>query len=193
MKVRHRYFALMGIVWGPCLLAAAGGYAALLRPQIEHRQRLEANVVDGKERYMRAIEAAKEKDQNHLAEQVEALRRRIGDFVVSLADAPDLSFHIDTLANEAKLVSFGMRPSNRRGPETGANCERLAEKHVDLTFSGGFRHFATFLNTLERYHPALFVETFSISRPTEKGSEPQASLELAILVEKAHGPGGVSK
>lgn len=193
MKVRHRYFALMGIAWGPCLLAAAGGYAALLRPQIEHRNQMEANVASSKERYTRAIEAAKEKDQNHLAEQVEALHRRIGDFVVSLADAPDLSFQIGTLVNEAKLVSFGMRPSNRRGPETGTNFERLAEKHVDLTFAGAFHHFAAFLNTLERHHPALFVETFSVTRPAEKDSEPQASMELAILVEKANGPGSVSK
>ncbi len=184
---------VLALAWGPCLLAAAASYAVILRPQLEHRKELEALVASSKERYSRAIEAAKEKDQSRLAGQVESLHNRIGDFVVSLTDTPDLAFKIGTPADEAKLTSFGMRPANRTGSEAGPDFEHVAEKHLDMTFSGEFRRFAAFLSTLERHHPVFFVETFAISRPMDKDSEPQANMEVAVLVEKAVGPAGASK
>lgn len=193
MKARNRYLLVLAVVWGPCLLAGAATYAVILRPQLDHRQELEALVASTKERYARALEAAKEKDQSQLAGQVESLHHRIGEFVVPLADTSNLTFRIGELAHGAKLTSFGMRPANRTGSEAGPDLERIAEKHLDMTFSGEFRHFAAFLNTLERHHPVLFVETFAISRPMDKDSQPQASMEVAVLVEKAPGPAGASK
>ena len=193
MKVRNRYFLIMALAWGPCLLAAAASYAVILRPQIDHRKELEGNIARSKERYARAFEAAQEKDQSRLIGQVEDLRRRIGAFVVSLTDAPDLAFTIGELANTAQLASFGMRPANRSGPDSLTSPERIAEKRVDLTFSAGWGRFMAFLNTLERHQPVVLVETFAINRPVEKSAEPQASMELAVLVEKAAGPVGVSK
>jgi hypothetical protein len=193
MKVRSRYLLVMAIAWGPCLLAAAASYAVVLRPQLDSRKTLTAQVESSKEKYTRAVEAAKEKDQDRLAEQVKGLHSRVDDFVVSRTDAPDLAFRINELANEAKLASLGMRPANRSGPETLSNFERVEEKRVDLTFAAGFRRFAAFLNTLERHHPVVFVETFAINHPTEKDAEPQASLGLALLVEKAAEPAEASK
>jgi hypothetical protein len=193
MKVRNRYFIIMAIAWGPCLLAAAASYAVILRPQLDHKKELEANVAHCKQRYARAFEAAKEKDQSLLAGEVESLQKRLGSFVVSATDAPGLSFKVGELANETKLVSFGMRPANRNGPDPLANLEQITEKHMDLSFGAGFRRFAAFLNALERHRPVLFVETFAINRPAEKNAEPQANMELAVLVEKAAGPVGVSK
>ena len=183
----------MMIVWGPCLLLAAASYAVILRPQLDCRKELETKLATSKEQYAWALQAAKEKDQNRLAEQVEHLHNRIGDFVLSLGDSPNLAFKIGELANETKLESFGMRPANKVGTDSQANLERLGEKRLDLGFSAGFRRFAAFLNALERHHPVIFVESFAINRPAEKNAEPQASMELAILVEKAAGPTGELK
>ena len=150
MKARNRYLLVLAIVWGPCLLAGAASYAMILRPQLDHREKLEALVASSKERYARAVEAAKEKDQSRLAEQVETLHRRIDEFVVSRADTPDLAFKIGELAQEANLTSFGMRPANRTGSEAGPDLERIAEKHLghDLlrripAFRGFFEHART--------------------------------------------------
>jgi hypothetical protein len=192
MKVRNRYLLVLAIAWGSCFLTGAASYAMILRPQLDHREKLEALVASSRERYARAVEAAKEKDQSRMAGQVETLRHRVNEFVVSQADASDLAFKIGELASEAKLTSFGMRPANRTGSEAGPDLECIAEKHLDMTFSGEFRHFAAFLNTLERHHPVLFVETFAISRPMDKDSQPQANLQVAVLVEKAAGPTGAS-
>jgi hypothetical protein len=184
MKIRSQYLVSLAIAWGACLFLAAASYAVILRPQVDYRKAIEAMLAVRKEQYARAVQAAKEKDHSHLAGQVETLHNRVADFVVSLEEAPDLAFKISELAKEAKLESFGMRPANKNGVEALPNLEHVGEKRVDLTFSAGFRRFAAFLNALERHHPVLFVETFTINRPVEKDAEPQASMELAVLVEK---------
>lgn len=192
MKVRNRYLLVMAVAWVPCLVAAGAAYALVLRPQLDCRRDLEARLASTKEQYARAVQAAKEKDQSRLAGEVEDLRRRVADFVLSRNDTPNLAFKIGTLANEAKLASFGLRPAHRSGPEAQAGFERLGEKRLDLSFAAGFRRFAAFLNTLERHRPVLFVESFAINRPMERDAEPQASMELAVLVERAANPAGVS-
>jgi hypothetical protein len=174
---------VLAVVWGACFLAAVAFYALILRPHLGYRRTLEARVASCKQQYAVAIQAAKEKDQQRLAEQVEDLHRRIADFVVDLREAPTLAFRIGELANGAKLESLGMRPMNRNVPNA-PRCERIQERRVNLTFAARFRRFAAFLNTLERHHPVIFVESFAISRPPEKEAEPQASMELAVLVER---------
>lgn len=193
MKVRSRYLLAMVVAWSPCLLLAAASYAVVLRPQLDYRGELEAKVARSREQYARAVEAAKEKDQSRLAGEVESLRQHVADFVMSLDQIPDLAFQIGELANEAKLASFGMRPASRNAAETAPTLERVGEKHVNLTFAAGFQRFAAFLNTLERHQPVIFVETFAITRSAEKEAEPQVSMELAVLVEKAAEPAGVPK
>jgi Tfp pilus assembly protein PilO len=193
MKIRNKYLLVLAMAWGPCLLLAAASYAVVLRPQLDYRKELEAKIAGSKEQYARALAAAREKNQELLATQLEGLRRRVADFVVRLDEAPDLAFKIGTLANTAGLESFNMKPANKMGPETLPETEYIMERRVDLTFAASFQRFAAFLNTLERHRPVLFVETFALSRPLDKDAEPQASMELAVLVEKGTGSIGVSR
>ncbi len=181
------------MAWGPCLLAAAASYAVILRPQQNCMRQLEAKVAKGREEYARALQAAKDNDQKRLMQEVEVLHERVEDFVVPKEEAPNLAFTIGTLANGARLESFGMRPVNRTGVDAPPRWERVGEKRLALSFAASFRGFAAFLNTLERHRPILLVETFAINRPVEKGAQPQADMELAVLVEKAAGPAGGSQ
>jgi hypothetical protein len=189
MKVRSRYLLLLALAWGPCLLAAAAAYAAVLRPQWDCRKELDRKLTRGREEYAQALLAAKEEKGSPLAEEVERLYQRAGDFVVPMEEAPDLAFEISTLANEGRLESFAMKPAGKTGPNGPADLERVTAKHVDLSFSAPFPRFAAFLNALERHRPILFVETFTISRPAgEQDKPPRASVELALLMVKTAGP-----
>jgi hypothetical protein len=181
---------VMVLAWAPCLLVAAASYAVVLRPQLDGRRGSQAKLACSKEKYAQALQAAKEKDHGRLAGQVEDLHQRVGNFVVRTEDAPELTFQIGTLAQEARLESFGLRPSPQGGPDGLRHLEHVGEKHLDLTFSAGFRRFVAFLNALERHRPVLFVETFSISRPVEKEAAPQANMGLTVLVEKTAGSTG---
>lgn len=189
MKVRSKYLLIMVAVWVPCLALAAAACVLVLRPQMEHRRRLETKVAEAKAHYARALEAAKSETQTRLTEQVDRLHGRIADFLVRFDDAPDLAFDIGNLARETRLESFGMKPVNTPPSGSQPERERLVEKHLNVSFLGGFPHFAAFLNALERHQPTVFVETFTINRPLESDAEPRVDMGLAILVEKPQGDG----
>jgi hypothetical protein len=177
----------MAAVWVPCLALAAASYLLVLRPQMNYRRQLETEVVQAKGHYARALAAAKSETQVRLTEQVERLQGRVADFLIGFDDAPGLVFEIGNLARETRLESFGMKPANAQTFGPPSECERLAEKRLNVSFLAGFPRFAAFLNALERRHPVVFVQTFTISRPLEADVEPRVDMGLAVLVEKPRG------
>ncbi|MEN6426408.1 MAG: hypothetical protein ABFE13_13690 [Phycisphaerales bacterium] len=187
MKVRSKYLLIMAAVWVPCLSLAVASYVLVLRPQLDCRHDLEAKVVLAKEYYARALEAAKPELQARLTGQVERLRGRIEDFLVHIEDAPQLAFAIGNMAQETRLESFGIRPVSAKASLTSDDLDRVAERRLNVSFLAGFTRFAAFLNALERYHPVVFVETFTINRPQEADAQPQVDMGLAVLVEKPQG------
>ena len=174
----------MAVVWGPCLALAAAAYVLVLRPQIDHRRQLEEEVVEAKKLYAKGVEASKTGTQDNLIEQVERMDSRIGDFLVGFDQATTLAFEIGDLARETRLESFGMKPINVQTTGPVAEREYVTEKRLSVNFESGFPQFAAFLNALERHHPVLFVETFSINRPMETDARPRVDMSLAVLVEK---------
>jgi Tfp pilus assembly protein PilO len=184
MRIRNKYLLIMAAVWGPCLALAATCYALVLRPQIHYRRQLQTEVAQAKKLYARAVEAAKPETQTRLTEQVECLEGRITDFLVGFEEAPTLAFEIGNLARETRLESFAMKPVNGQTMGPAVEREHLAEKYLSVSFQGGFPQFAAFLNALERHHPVVFVETFTINRPLEADIQPRVDMGLAILVER---------
>ena len=187
MKIRHRYLLIMATTWGPCLALSACAYTLVLHPKYQYKRELRRDVAHAKEEYSRAFEATKGKSRARLAEEVERLQSRTSDFVVDIERAPDLAFEISELANAMHLDSFGMRPAGKRGLNAIADCGRIGEKRIDVSFNTRFPQFAAFLNALERHRPALFVDSFTINRPLEVSSEPQIDMQMAVLVEMPRG------
>jgi hypothetical protein len=173
----------------PCLALAAACCLLVLRPQKDHRRQLETQVAQAKRQYARALEAAKPETQARLTEQVEGMQGRVADFLVGFDEATDLAFEIGNLARETRLESFGMKPASAPTSGSQSERERLAEKRLSVSFQAGFPRFAAFLNAMERHHPVVFVETFTINRPLESNTEPRVDMGLAVLVEKPRGDG----
>lgn len=187
MKVRDKYLLIMAVVWGPCLALAAGTYGLVLRPQLDYRHDLERKIEKAKEHYDRAMEAAKPELHARLTDQVVRLQDRIEDFLVSGDDAPKLAYVIGGIAAETGLESFAIKPASSASAATSDDSGRLVERRLDVNFVAGFAPFALFLNTLERHHPVVFIETFTINRPQEADVKPQVQMGLAVLVEKPRG------
>jgi hypothetical protein len=187
MKVRDKYLLIVVAVWGPCLALAVAAYTMVLRPQLDYRHDLETQIAEAKKHHARAMEAAKPELQGHLTEQVDRLHDRIEDFLVRVEEEPELSFTIGGIAEETRLESFGIRPAASLTSHTTDGSDRLTEKRLSVNFVAGFTRFATFLNTLERHQPVVFVETFTINRPQEADAKPQVDMGLAVLVEKSQG------
>ncbi len=184
MKVRNKYLLSIVTVWGSCLVIAIGFHLFVLAPQMRGVKALEVELAEVRELHKKATEAAKQDNQIRLGQTVEDLHNRVSDFVLRLEASPDLAFEIAESANRTGVKSFAMRPRNKQRLETVANCDLIGEKRIDVSFTSRFHSFATLLNAMERHRPVLFVETFAINRPRTQSSEPQASMELAVLMEK---------
>lgn len=187
MKVRHRYLAIVAAAWVPCFALAVGFCLLAIGPLVHRGRELRARLADAKNLYSVAQEAAKKEDQVRMAESVETLHNRVSEFSVRLETAPDLVFEIAQLASDTGVASFAMKPRGRQGLDTVPNCDRIGEKRIDVSFTSCFHGFAALLNALERHHPVLFVESFTISHPRVRSSEPQVNMELAVLIQKPQG------
>jgi hypothetical protein len=188
MKVRNKYWIIVAAVWGPFAGLAAAFCLLVISPEMQRSRQLEAELAKIKSLYTQAQEAAKKDNQTRMIQAVEKTRGRVSDFVVPLEAAPDLAFEISRLAGETGVESFAMRPKDRSGLDAASNTDRLTEKHIDVSFASPFPRFMSLVNALERHHPALFVETFTISHPQPQSSDAQVNMELAVLIEKP--PGG---
>ena len=187
MKVRNKYLLIVTMAWVPCCALAAASYLFVLGPQARCATALQAKLAETRSLWDIARQAVVREEQVRLAQTVERLSRRVSGFVVRLEAAPDLAFEIAQLANETAVESFAMKPRNKRGLDAVPNCDRIGEKQIDVSFTARFPGFVAFLNALERHHPVLFVETFAISQRQGESSEPQVTIQLAVLVEKPQG------
>ncbi len=187
MKVRNRYLAIVAAAWVPCLAVGVAFCLLALRPQMLRAKELETKLEEVKKLYAVARVAARREDQARMAETVEALRRRVADFAVDLETAPNLVFEIAQLASNTGVESFAMRPRSKQGLDTLSGCDRIGQKRIDISFTSRFHGFAALLNALERHHPVLFVESFTISHSRLQSSQPQVDMEIAVLVEKPQG------
>lgn len=185
MKVRSKYWLFVAAAWIPSLALAMASYVFILKPQVQRCKELDVQLADVKNLYRVARHAAEEENQLRLARAVDELNDRVSDFLVRPDATSDLAFELAKLANETGVESFSMKPKRKQGPEMISDCDLIGRERVELSFSGPFPEFATLLNALERHHPILFVETFAIHRPRTQTSEPQVTMELAVLVENA--------
>jgi hypothetical protein len=184
MKRPNKPLLILLAVWVPCFTLAAVAGLFVLGPQSRRVQDLDAQLAAERRLYNLALVAANPEAQGRLTAAVDKLNRRVFDFAVSWEGADTLALGIVQVANQMGLGSFSMRPRGRQEFEPAPSCDYLGEKQIDVTFTASFPAFAAFMNAMERYRPVLFVETFTILRPQLQSSEPQANLQLVLLVEK---------
>ena len=55
---------------------------------------------------------------------------------------------------------------------------------INISFTGDWNQFATFLNSLERRKPVIFVDKFTIARADQDDSVFQVNLNVAAFVRK---------
>jgi Tfp pilus assembly protein PilO len=184
------YLKRAGIVSMLSLILCLLAYVLVLRPQNNSKKRLERNLEEQKQTYTVAQEAATEENRIQLNEHIKRLQDQLRDFVTDSEELTDLTFDISQIANGANLTSFSVTPrvkrsGGRRGTMTEKSKNRaINENLIDIKFTAGFRQFAAFMNALERHHPVLFIDEFTITRSSQNESVYQATLDVTAFVRK---------
>ena len=184
MKAYREYLSTVALIWAACLIVFVFIYLILLGPQRRLRKLTEKQAVDKSQMYESAMLAGQDQAQEALKEQINELRKRYKDFVVDFEDCANLTFDISRIAGEHKITSFSIKSQEKGGISAIPDCDHICENRIDFSCTAEFNQFAAFLNALERHHPVLFVDKFTITRAKQNEAGPQVSLNLAALVTK---------
>lgn len=181
----HKKYLMKGaIAWAVCLVLFLLAYMVALRPQNLKRKHLDGILVEKKQSFEAAQTAAQESTQAQLREQIRQLQERLHDFVIDLEDSANLTFDIGQIATERNVTAFSVKSKTTRAVPTTDEPKHISENHIDISFIAGFHQFATFVNSLERHRPVLFVNGFTITKSNKNSSVYEVTLDVAAFVKK---------
>jgi len=183
IKIYRRYLTTAALIWAACFMLLLFIYMIVLRPLRGSQRRVENKLDEKKQMYESALKATQEETKIRLNGEIERLQNRLMDFVIDFEDSTNLTFDIGQVAGEKKLASFSIKGNDNSKVTPIPNCDRIYENHIDISFSAWFHQFATFLNTLERHRPVLFVDKFTV-RSGRGDSDPQVSMNLVVFTRK---------
>jgi len=185
IKIHKRYLLISAVVWAISLFIFLIVYIFIVGPQKNSKRQIESRLEEIREVYEFAIKATQNETKIQLIEQIEALHADLRDFVADFEDSASLTFDLSQIAEEKKVTSFGSKVKTNRSLKTKDEYKFISENEINITFTGTFNQFATFLNALERHRPVIFVEKFTFVRPSgSNDSGYQINLIVTAFVRK---------
>ena len=185
IKVHKKYLLTSGVIWAACFVIFLLAYMLIVRPQKNSKKLIESKLAEKRKVYESALKAAKEETRIRLNEQIENLRSRLQDFVADFEDSVNLTFDLSQIADEEKVASFGSKVISNRGLTMKKDeYKYIRENQINISFAGDFKQFATFLNTLERHRPVIFVNKFTLTRSARDESVYLVNLSVTAFVRK---------
>jgi Tfp pilus assembly protein PilO len=184
-KIHKKYFFMSAVVWAVCVVIFLVAYIFIIRPQKSSKEHVENKLAEKRKIYESAIKAAQGETKIQLNEEIENLHNKLKDFVADFEDSANLTFDLSQIAEEKKIASFGSKVKSNLGLKTKDEYKFISENEINITFTGNFNQFATFLNNLERHRPVIFVEKFSLIRSSgSKDSSYRINLNVTAFVIK---------
>lgn len=183
-KTNKKLFTIVAIFWAGSFVLFVLAYMVALLPQQKIRQEVETEFAATKRSYDSVIEMSREETKARFEEDLENLKNKLKDFTVDFEDAPNLTFDISQIANDKKVDSFSIKTQENIKTSAELGLKYIKENEIDINFAGDFNQFATFLNTLERNRPVVFVDNFKITRSQRDELGHKVNMKLAVFVRK---------
>lgn len=186
LTVYKKYLTITAVAWASCLLLFVAAYMILLKPQTDNKRHLDKKLAEKKQEHEEAEKAAEEQTKIELNEQIAQLRERLEDFVIDFENAANLKFDITEIAREKEVASLSVGSGKRTKTSKTlvSDSNSIEENDIDISFVSGFDQFASFVNSLERHRPVIFVHEFKLTRSNQDKSAYQATLDVRALVRK---------
>jgi Tfp pilus assembly protein PilO len=174
----------MALVWAGCLVLFVLAYFFIMAPQLKIKAELEHKADQKRQMYEAAIDAANEESGRKLADEVEKMKNKLGDYITEFEESANLTFAVRRIAGEKQLGSFAVKTTDRAMGSDKLESKNMEEKYIDIAFESDFRQFATFLNAIERYRPIIFVDRFKVSRAVQNEAGHKVEMDLTVFVRK---------
>jgi hypothetical protein len=180
-----KYIRNIGLVWLGCFVLFLIVYILLLAPQ---RKSINASVLkldEVKSEYEKIVKYSQASSIDNSKKEVSDLKSKLARYSVDFMNSSNLTLDISKIARNKNLVSFVIGAGTSEGPRKASDIERITENNVVVDYKvNNFSQFATFLNTLERHNPVVFVDGFKITRSDKDGQGHEVSMNLSYFVEK---------
>ncbi|MCK4752971.1 MAG: hypothetical protein KAS75_05965 [Planctomycetes bacterium] len=182
--VCKKYFTKTALIWAACFVLFFLVHIFVMAPQKKNKEEIGRQFIEKKRMYEFAIKATQEGTREKLNRQIEELRSKLGDFVINYEDSANMTLDIRQIATEKQIASFTIKNQTNQANSPLAKCRFIDESRFNISFNAGFNQFATFLNTLERRQPVVFVDKFKITRNDDNSQEHRVNMSLAFFVKK---------
>ena len=182
--IYKRYFLKIVLFWAGSLILLLLVYVFVMAPQEEGKKHLEQQLAQKKQAHNSLLKVAQEQTRSKLNAEIERLRDSLKPFVIEPDHAANIVFDISKIASEKKVNSFSVKTKQDGRNPAITNCNYITENHINISFTGSFKQFATLLNSLERHQPVIFVDDFKITRSDGDDSAHPIDMSLAFFVEK---------
>ena len=184
MGAYRKYILAMGIVWAASFVVFAMVYYVFIFPQLKVKAQLLEESTQKQKMFESALNATNEDNKKKMAGEVEALKTRLIDYVCEYEESANLTFAISRIAADKQVSDFTVKTSEQGNVQDALAAKNLQENHVETTFTSDFLQFVSFLNTLERHHPVIFVDRFRVSHGDQGGMSNKADMTLSYFVRK---------
>ena len=174
----------MGIVWTVSLVLFSLVYYVIIAPQLKVKNQVFKESTEKKQQFESALSAAQEDNKKKLAGEVEELKTRLSNYVSEYEESANLTFSISRIAADKQVSDFTVKTSEQGRVQDTLTARNLQENYVETAFTSDFLQFVSFLNTLERHHPVIFVDRFRVSHGDQGGMSNKADMTLSYFVRK---------
>jgi Tfp pilus assembly protein PilO len=176
----------MSVVWAVSFVLFVLAYFLVISPQLQVKAQLVKEVVEKQQEYNAAVNAAQEDNKKKLADEVDGLKSKLGDYAVEFEESANLTFDISRIAADKQVGSFTVKTTeqSKDADRDKSAPKYLQENRIDISFASNFGQFASFLNALERHRPVIFVDKFKVSRGTQGETVHEVDMDLSVLVKK---------
>jgi hypothetical protein len=163
-------------------------YSFVLLPQSRLIEAKEQGLAGERQAAGLTGSAGRDEAGARLREQIETSTGQLRDFLVDLAGSAEVVSDVGRISDAIGLSSFNITDSGDDNAPVAWTGRGIGERSMDVSFAGSYSKFAAFLNALERRRPAIFVDTFRITRSALGASNHKVNMRLPILVEDLAGP-----
>ena len=182
-----KYLKTIGVIWAAFLTVLLLANLFVVSPKRRELKDIKKQLAEKKQVYDAAVEAAKDETKNKLAAEIKQLKTTLDQFTVAFENAENVSFDISRIAGEKNLSSFSIGGKRQHHGQNLTNCNYIKENNININFKAGFNQFTALLSSLERHHPVIFVDKFTMVRSEKEPSGHQVSMNLSVFVRKPQG------
>ena len=174
------HFSVAAGVVVVCITIFVGVFA--LAPQFKAVRAVEDRIREVEQELVSSKTSGHSDNVNELRKELSWAKKSLSRYVISPAQASDLTVDIGRVAKQAGV--HGVHSTNRMQRSYGPinECRHISEGRIQITFESSFSQFASFISLLERYEPVMFVDTFRIKRSKDNDGKHHVEMVLTFFV-----------